>query len=320
MPHLVTGATGFLGSHLVQALLDRGDAVRVLARNPLPERGGVEVIRGDLSDRAALDRAVRGVDRVFHCAARVADHGSVAAFREVNVDGVRNLVDACVGVGVRRLVHVSSSDVYGHPDAPVAEDAPFRQRHRYGDSKIAGERIVWDAAQTRGLPVTVLRPSNIYGPRCQPFVVQVLQMLDAGVLFTLRPPGRPLGLAYVGNVVDALLLAAAHPDAPGQAFNVHDDLDLDWNGWVARLALGTGRRPPRVRLSRKNLRTLGHGLEVLWDRLPLPGPPPLTRLAVDLVSTHQGFDTRKIRRVLGHAPRVCLEEGLSRTFAWLRAR
>jgi nucleoside-diphosphate-sugar epimerase len=316
MTTLVTGATGFLGGRLAQRLRAEGQPVRALVR---PGRAcgalqalGVETVPGTLEDADAVNRAAAGARTVFHCAALVSDWGRAAEFHAANVVGVRHVVEACRRAGVERLVHVSTTDVYGYPDAPVDEDAPMVARgFAYGDTKIAGECLVWAAAREQGLPVSVVRPASIYGPGSGAFVEEPAALLRAGVMFRLGGTPKPMGLAHVDNVVDALRLAASRPEAPGRAYNVHDGLPTSFDEYVDRLADELGYNRPRWQLRYRHARAAGRLCEVAWRTLRLAGRPPLTRMAADLVGTHQGFATERIRRELGFVPAVGLDEGMA---------
>src|SRR5271166_5264412 len=166
----VTGATGFLGSHVAQALAARGEPVRLLVRRPERarwlEKLGARCVAGDLSSEAALAAALKGCRCVIHCAARASDWGTWEDFREANDYGVGRLLKACESASLERFVHISTTDVYGYPDRDgLDETTPLRDRGlAYNSSKISGERRVW-AALDAGLPVTVIRPGCIYGPR-----------------------------------------------------------------------------------------------------------------------------------------------------------
>ncbi len=322
-PDLVTGATGFLGGHLVDALVAAGEPVRVLlrpGRDAAPfERRGIQVVRGDLTAPATLPAALRDVRFVYHCAAVVADHGPLDLFRAVNVDGVRALLDAAGAAGVARFVHVSSTDVYGHPDRPVGESAPFRLRGwPYGDTKIEGEQWVWRALREHGLPVTIVRPASIYGPRCVPFVMEVIELLRARALPRIGLRDKPAGLAYVSNVTDAMRLAARSESAVGEAFNISDGSSVSWRTYFDRLADATGLPRPWLTLPYPMAYAAGALLERVYAVTRRPGRPPLSRLAVTLLGTDQGFPIEKARVRLDYRPSVELDGGLARVAAWLR--
>jgi nucleoside-diphosphate-sugar epimerase len=321
--YLVTGGSGFLGSHLVEALVARGARVRALVRltsrvDHLQELG-VELVRGDLEDVQSLQAAVRGVERVYHCAALAADWGSWEAFRAANVTGVRNLLEAALAVGVSKFIHVSTSDVYGHPDAPVDETAPYRLRGwPYGDTKIEGERLVWDYHREHGLPVTVVRPVNVYGPRSSSFVMEIVDLLKSGSMIHLGGSHNPAGLTYASNVVDVMLRAGDSAVSVGQAYNASDGSHVTWRQYVDRLAEIVGVPSPRIVVPYRLAYFVGWAMEKVYGALRIQTRPLLTRMVVEVFGTDQGFSIEKARRDLGYEPRVDFDKGMRLVEAWLR--
>jgi nucleoside-diphosphate-sugar epimerase len=322
MKNLVTGGSGFLGSHLVEALVARGDRVRALVRPTSQtvhlESLGVELAHGDLEDAQSLRAAVRGVERVYHCAALAADWGTWERFRAVNVSGVRNLLEAAVEVEVSKFVHVSTTDVYGHPDYPTDESAPYRLRGwPYGDTKIKGEELVWMYHQQYGLPVTVVRPVNIYGPRSTSFVLEIVELLKSGSMLHIGDGRKPAGLGYVTNVVDVILRAADSEISIGQAYNASDGSDVTWRQYVNRLAEIVGVSSPRLVIPHRVAYLAGWAMEKAYGALQTESRPLLTRMTAELFGTDQGFSIEKARRELGYEPDVSLGEGMRRVKAWL---
>lgn len=321
MISLVTGATGFLGSHLVDELLLAGEHVRILVRpeslRKASRRPNLDIVEGRLEDASSVKRAVEGVSRIYHCAAHVADHGAWDTFYQTNIVGTQHVLDACKTSSISCMVHVSTSDVYGYPNACVSEDAPYRKRgYGYGDSKIEAEKRVWQAHRQHGVPVVVFRPSSIYGPRCIPFVAEIAQALENGVMFHVGHAKHVAGLTYVTNVTDALRLAAENKDAIGQVYNIHDGAETSWEEYTNRLAHQLGVKPPRIRLPFGMAYHLGQAMELAWDRLRLPGRPLISRVAVELLGTNQRFDTTHLRNHLAWTPRIAIEEGIARSAAW----
>ncbi len=321
--NLVTGGSGFLGSHLVEALVARAEEVRVLVRSTSDvtrlEELGVDLVTGDLSDPASLQAAARGVERIYHCAALASDWGTWETFRAANVTGVRNVLEAALAAGVHKFIHVSTTGVYGHPDYPADETAPYRQRGwPYGDTKIEGEQLVWAYYQEYGLPVTVARPASIYGPRSVTFVTDFVELLQQRSLPHIGRKQKPAGLAYVTNVVDFLLLIADSEQSVGEAYNVSDGLDISWRQYVNRLAEMVGAPQPRLMIPYRLAYLVGWLMEQSYRMLRIRQRPLLTRLAVELLGTTQGFPIDKARRQLGYEPRVGFEEGMDRIKAWLR--
>lgn len=321
--NLVTGGSGFLGSHLVEALVARGERVRALVR-PTSQTAhlkglDVELALGDLSDISSLAAAAQGVDRVYHCAALAADWGSWEAFRAANVTGVRHLLQAAVEAGVSKFVHVSTTDVYGHPDYPADESAPYRRRGwPYGDTKIEGEQLVWQYHRQHGLPVTVVRPVNIYGPRSMTYVLEVVELLKSGGMVHLGGASKPAGLAYVTNVVDVLLRAADSEASLGQAYNACDGSDVSWRQYVNRLAEIAGVPRPRLVIPPGLAFLAGWAMEKIYGALRISSRPLMTRMVVEVFRTNQNFPIDKARRELGFEPQVGFDEGMQRVATWLR--
>jgi nucleoside-diphosphate-sugar epimerase len=321
--YLVTGGSGFLGSHLVEALVAGGEKVRVLVRptsqvDHLQELG-VELVQGDLVDIQSLKAATRGVECVYHCAALAADWGPWEAFRAANVTGVRNLLEAALAADVSKFVHVSTTDVYGHPDAPVDETAPYRLRGwPYGDTKIEGERLVWAYHRERGLPVTVVRPVNVYGPRSASFVTDLVDLFKEGSMIHIGDGRNPAGLTYVTNVVDVIRCAGDSEKSVGRAYNASDGSRVTWRQYVDRLAEIVGVPSPRIVVPHRLAYFIGWGMERVYGALRIQSRPLLTRMAAELFSTDQGFSIERARRELGYEPRVDFDEGMRRVEAWLR--
>jgi len=320
---LVTGGSGFLGSHLVEALMARGDKVRVLVRptsnTKFLESLGVELVYGDLKDSQSLKSAAQGMERIYHCAAIASDWGSTEDFQATNVTGLRNLLDAALEAGVKKFVHVSTTDVYGHPNYPADETAPFRLRGwHYGDTKIKGEQLVWACHRDQGLPTTIVRPVNIYGPRSTSFVLELAELLKSGDMVNIGKKEQSAGLAYVTNVVDMILLAGDNESSVGQAYNASDGSDVSWRKYMDKLAKIVGVSSPKTVIPYRLAYFAGWIMEKVYGVLRIQSRPLLTRMMVELFGTDQGFPIDKARRELGYEPRVNFDEGMSHVEEWLR--
>lgn len=310
MAVLVTGASGFLGGRLARVLADRGEAVRILVRSPpdLP----FEAVHGSLGDRDSLARAVRGVTRIYHCAACSTDWAPWPTYFESNVIGVANLLEAARTAEIERFLHVSTTDVYGYPAEPCDESHALRDTGLpYNRSKCLGEDRVWEAAR-QGLPVTVVRPATIYGPRGKAFALDIANLIQRGSMAVIDGGRAPGGFCYVDNAVEAIIRAAESPATEGRAYNLCDGGGETWRTYVDALADGLRARRPWLNLPFAAAFPLARMLEAA------PGRPLLTRHAVYLLSRNQEFPTNRARSEFGFSPAVSFQEGVARTVEWLR--
>jgi ornithine--oxo-acid transaminase len=326
--HLVTGASGFIGGHLVERLVAEGHPVRCLVRSASDtsrlEQLGVELAPGALENPRSLQRAVEGCDYVVHCGAMVSDWGTVEEIERTNVAGTRNLLQAAAVASVRRFVHVSSTDVYGYPGDPgVAETHPPQGfRNWYAQTKLEAEAEVVRAAREHGLETVVLRPSTVWGPRSMEVVGEIGGAIKGGYMLLVDGGRRNAGLLYIDNLIDAILLALRHGDAAGEAFNVTDGLPVTWRQFTDALASGIGADGARFSMPYAVASGVGTCLEggyrFLRRTTRLSTPALLSRQAVQIMGTDQDFSNRKAREILGWEPRVDYEQGLRTTVAWLR--
>jgi nucleoside-diphosphate-sugar epimerase len=324
---LITGATGLLGSHIAERLVQEGRRVRALVRPGsnlrFLEELGVELVTGDLSDPASLRKAVEGVDVVFHSAAKVGDWGPWREFQLHTIDGTRRLVEACAGTRLQRFVHISSISVYGHPKPKpggITEHDPFATRFWWWDyyprAKIAAEQIVWDAHRSIGLPVTVIRPGWIYGPRDRTSLSRLATALSNGSVWILGDGNNLLNTIYVTNVVDACLLAAEKTNALGRAYNVCHDGPITQREFIRLFATALGVRPPTWRMPMWLALYGGFWGEAFGRLFGIRQPPPVTRYAVWLMGRKTAYSTERARKELDWQPRVGYEEGIQRTVEW----
>ncbi|HEY1646755.1 MAG TPA: NAD-dependent epimerase/dehydratase family protein [Terracidiphilus sp.] len=329
MRSLITGASGFLGGRLAQMLIEQsnpGDEVVVLARptSDLRHLAGlpITVVSGDLGDPASLARALDGVQRVFHSAACSTDWAPWNTYFSANVTGTTNLLSAALRCPtLERFLHVSTTDVYGYPAVPCDETNPTVDAVLpYNRTKRLGELAVWETHRNHGLPVTIVRPATIYGPRGKDFTVEIATMLRQRMMLTIDHGNAPGGFCYVDNVAQAMLDAAGSPKTIGQAYNLSDGTGADWTRYLALFSAALGTPKPWLNLSLANANRLARVLEIPHRLLKLGGRPLLTRHAVLLLGLNQEFPTAKAARDFGFAPKISLEEGIARSAEWLRGR
>jgi nucleoside-diphosphate-sugar epimerase len=325
MPVLVTGATGFLGGRLAQVLAARGENVRILVRPGRDLRHlvdcKVQTVQGSLTDVDSLAEAVKGVSYIYHCAGCSADWAPPSVFYQANVEGVKNILDVAARIpGLERFVHISTTDVYGYPQVPCEESQPLKDAGLpYNATKVLGEKAVWEANRG-GLPVTILRPATIYGPRGTVFAQEIAEHLREGSMAVIDHGRATGGFLYVDSAVDAMVAAAASGMTVGQAYNLSDGTNATWRTYVDGLADRLGYRHPWIDIPSWIALPMAGGLEAAYRVGRITRRPLLTRHAVHLFSRHQEYPAAKARHDFGFAPSVAFEEGMARTAAWLKSQ
>lgn len=317
---LVTGASGFLGRALVSALRARGQRVRVLVRRPLhahAQEPGMQVVVGDLGDPRIVAHAVAGVDTVYHVGAAM--RGGPREFEAGTVWGTRNVVAACREHGCRRLVYVSSLSVLDHagrtPDATLTEASAYEPhpqlRGAYTRTKLTAEHLVREAIRNHALPAVIIRPGQIFGPGAERVTPNGVISL-AGCWFAVGEGTRTIPVVYLDDVVDALLLAAQAPDAPGRIFNVVDPRPLAQAAYLERCKHKLGRELRVLRVTTGMFMAVGLAVEMLGKLLRRD--VPLTRYRVRSLRPLANFDTAAARTGLGWVPRTGVDRGLDITY------
>jgi nucleoside-diphosphate-sugar epimerase len=319
---LVTGTTGFTGGHLCERLASDGARVRALVRDPAraasTHPAGVELVAGDLRDRASLQRATAGVDTVYHIAALFRpENVSRREMWETNVDGVRNLLEAAHAAGVRRFVHCSTIGVHGdikHP--PADEESPYAPGDHYQESKAEGEKVALAWMREGKLQVSVFRPGGIYGPRDLRFL-KLIRAVAHQRFVMLGSGDVRYQMVYIDDLVDGILRCGRCPAAVGEVFILTGEPAVTLNELVATIADVLGVATPRWRIPVWPVYAAGLVCEALCR--PFGIQPPLYRRRVDFFRKTRWFDIAKAKRMLGFEPRVDLATGIARTVAWYRA-
>jgi nucleoside-diphosphate-sugar epimerase len=314
---LVTGATGFIGSHLAERLLAEGAQVRVLVRDPgklIPAlRDRVEVVRGDLRQPDRFAAATADCDAVFHVAAWLGEPNRREAAYAINVVATQQLAEAARAAGVRRFIGTSSVAVYGPILEGVVEETwPHSNVYLYSETKSLGERAVF-ATMTDRFEVTVVRPAEVYGPRGGSWTVTPVKLAQRGMPSLI---GGGHGLAhpvYVENLVDAYLLAAQRAEAIGEAFTVCD-ADIPWREFYGRYAALAGKQARSLPVWLTWCGVFGAEIGAKIMRRP----PVISRALLGFVLGRCTYSTSKAQRLLGWSPHCSLDEGFRRTAHWLR--
>jgi 2-alkyl-3-oxoalkanoate reductase len=319
---LVTGGGGFLGLYVVEQLVARGDRVRTLCRGDYPQLDalGVEVVRADLRDRAAVVAACRGMDAVFHVGG-IAGIGTLwNNFYQINTVGTQNVVEGCLVHGVGRLVYTSSPSVTfdGHSQEGADESVPYPRRWLcpYARSKGLAEQHVLAINGKNGLLSCALRPHLIWGPRDRSLIPELLNRARKGQLWRIGDCTNRVDTVYVENAATAHLLAAdaLKPGSPvaGRAYFVSQGEPVNCWQWIDEILALAGLPPTRKSLSPWTARTIGAVYEAVYRLLRWQEEPPLSRfLAAQLTKSHY-FDISRARKDLGYEPKISTAEGMRR--------
>ena len=316
---LVTGATGFIGSHLVERLAAAGRRVRCLVRKrrSLPDLppGSVELVEGDLALGRGLVEACAGVATVFHLAGTTKARRT-AEYYTGNVDATAAILRAALDARVERLVHVSSLAAAGpNPDGrPLDEDAPCHPLTHYGKSKLEGERLV--RASGMAARAVVVRPPVVYGPR-DTDVLHLFQAARRGVMLSIGREERFFSLVYVKDLVEGLMAAAFHPAAAGRTYYLAQPEPLAWSAFFAAAAALFGRKPRRLAVPRTLAWAVGLAGEA-WS-LCASRPGIISREKIrEACCPYWTCDAGRAARELGFIAATPLKEGMAETIAWYR--
>jgi NAD dependent epimerase/dehydratase len=307
---LVTGAGGFIGGHLTVELARRGARVRAMARyNSRNDRGTldwfdpkqvekVEVVLGDLRDIESVARAMAGAELVFHLGAQIAipySYVNPRDFVEVNALGTLNVAQAALDAGVSRVVHVSSSEVYGSARSiPITEEHPLEPQSPYAASKVAADKLMDSYHRSYDLPATIVRPFNTYGPHqsMRAVIPTIIVQALAGEVVSLGSVHPRRDLTFVTDTCEGFIAAALAPEAPGRT-----------------IQLGTGHDVSVGEIVELVAELLGKSLTVETDEARVrPEKSEVERL----ISSPE-----LARELTGWAPQVDLRDGLARTIDWV---
>jgi 2-alkyl-3-oxoalkanoate reductase len=319
---LVTGASGFLASHLIPVLRERGHSVRALVlpssdRTPL-RQAGVDIHTGDVRLPGTLAGAMRQVDAVFHLAAAIGVRRPLREYYAVNVTGTENVCRAAVAAGVKRLVHVSSTSVYEQGlGVPVDETFPLAPPpDPYAETKAAGDMLVQRLIADEHLPASIVRTSTIFGPGDHLNFGRIADRLLAGTSIVIGSGRNRVPVAFVDDVVRGLLLVLEH-QAAGEVYNITDDRCPTQRELLEEIADQVGARMPRIHVPYRLL----YGAAYLAERLAQATRSEravVTRFGVLLYGADNRFAIDKARHELGYEPRVPLRQGVSVAAEWYR--
>lgn len=318
---LVTGGTGFAGSHLVHNLVRDGQQVRVLARSAEKARQilppEVDVVEGDITDPDAVARSVEGQEVIYHLAAAFREAGIPdSRYHEVHVDGTQYLLEAARAEGIRRFVHCSTIGVHGHVEGgPIDESAPHAPTDIYQETKSEAEKLALDFQRRHQFPLAVARPASIYGPGDMR-LLKLFRMI-ANRRFVMLGSGEPcFHMVYVDDLSRGFRLAAEREEAIGEAFIFAGERTVPLKELVKMIAAAVEVPAPRWRFPVAPVMLAAKVMKAVC--VPLGIEPPIYPRRVGFFTHNRSFSIEKARNLLGYCPQVDLETGIRRTAEWYR--
>lgn len=317
---VVTGATGFIGAHLVQGIRELGAKVRVLVRPSADTANlrtdNVELVYGDLRDEASLAGALcKDIDQVFHLAA-TQDFGlSNSRLFDINVEGTRRLLQQAIRNEVPRIVLVSSGGIH-HNDSGelVCEESPLRASSPYLESKIKAEAIARHLFRADPMRLTIVRPGAVYGPGDRR-LLKLFRAVIRGYFVMIGPGTRRIHPVYIDDLVDGLLRAGSE-SGRGETFLLSGPDMLPLRDWVGLIARTAGVATPRLAIRLGPAYIAAIICESICRVFGVT--PPLNRARLGFFINHRSYDLSKARSLLRYVPRISVEDGVRRTLEWYK--
>jgi nucleoside-diphosphate-sugar epimerase len=329
---LVTGATGFLGSHVVELLVEQGHEVRALARRTSDighlKTTGASIVFGDVEDIESLRPAVESMDVVIHAAARVLPGwGAWSDYESCIIKGTENLLQTSIKAGVSRFLQLSSITVYNkncYRSIPADESTPckveFKPENYYDYAKLEADRLAFKFHDGGNLQVSAVRPGWVYGPRDRLLSDRIYRQLHMPIVALPGDANPRIPLVYATDVADCAVRAATNDRAAGHIYNIAPPYDVRLRDFVDAMARAFGRPAPRIFIPY----SVAYGIcavAEMWARLRrVKEMPFLIRSAIRYSSTETLADASKAREELGWEPRVSVEEGTRLYGEWRRSQ
>ena len=323
---LVTGGGGFLGSNIVRMLLDKGITVRSLQRSDSPDlkKLGVEIIRGDISDRDTVINAAEGCDVIFHVAAKAGVWGDYDDYYQCNVTGTKNIIDACKAHNIQKLIYTSSPSIVfaGEDEEDINESTPYPEHFltAYQKTKALAEQMVLEA-NNKTLATVALRPHLIWGPGDPHLAPRIIERARTGRLRLVGKQNNLVDSTYIENAATAHILAAEAiaPNAicAGKAYFISNDEPIPMAELINKILDAANLSPVTKTVSPQLAYTIGMIMEIIYKLFKLKGEPIMTRFVARQLSCAHWYDLSAAKNYLGYQAKVTIDEGMERLKASL---
>lgn len=313
---LVTGASGFIGTNLVRALIKDGRQVRALVRESDRrdelESLGADLIRGDVSNRESLQRAVYGVDAVFHLAAVLGYFGiPKELFFKTNVEGTKNILEVCLAQNVKRFIHCSTTGVLGHHRGKSFDESqPYNPTNIYEQTKCQGEILAKDYF-TKGLDITIVRPAFVYGPYDRSNTFRIFKAIQDKRFFIIGKGQNILQPTYIDDLVGGFLLCLDNPRAVGQIYTLCGDMPVKLEYFVSLIADNLNVKIPRIKIPVLGAAIAANVLDFLSGIFKFD--PILTKSRLQFFTDNHSYLIDKAKKELNYQPKVSVKEGIEKT-------
>lgn len=320
MKILVTGATGFVGHHLVRLLLEKKENISCLVRDknikdPLFQK--VNLIKGCVEDKKSLVNALKNIDVVYHLAA-ISGKSAVSPklYQEININGVKNILDASIKQKIKRLVFISSNAVTGSlKKVPGDENSPYNPTNWYEKSKVAGEDLINEAIKKQKLSAVIVRPGSIYGPgNANSNMAQFIKMGAKGFAILPGNGENAWDMIYVSDCVQGIYLAGTVPKINGQTFIITGPKPVKVNEILKMAGFAVKKTPKIIHLPLLPMKITGQVFTLIENLFNLP--MPFSAKTVQILSEDRYHTSQKAQKLLGFKPSINIKEGISQTIAW----
>jgi len=317
----ITGATGFLGSHLVERLLSDNFNVNILARDPKKAEKFTsrvnKVIIGDIADKHKAAELCKDADYVIHLVSnfRTAS-GPPESYQKINVEGTKAVIDAAIEAGVKRFIHCSTIGVHGSvKSTPANEQSPYAPGDLYQETKLEAQQYVESLINKSDMEIVIVRPCSMYGPGDMR-MLKMFKMLAKKTFLMIGPCMENFHAVYIDDIVDGFMLTLKKPGISGETFLIGGDRYLPLKDYVKVVADAVGAPMPWLKFPYWLFFNAAIVIEAIC--VPLRIEPPLHRRRVRFYKNNRAFDIQKAKNILGYSPKISLEEGMKRTVAWYK--